>query len=229
MKIQPYIEKLNNSEEFKKFTEQNSDAFLVAGFFILDFETKQNMHQIDYYIPSKKKVAAFTLDEQVTLQMMELLGDKVPEKLDIQTNIDLDALQGILQDEMKNRNISEDIKKIIAVIQKVEGKKIWNLNCVLTGMELLNSHVDDETKNVLKMEKLSMMDLIRKMPAGAAQKLQQQQQAAGGQTPEGDENISDAEKEEKLKKLQELEKAIDAEKKKYEEDAQKSVLGSKDN
>jgi len=168
MKIQPYVEKLNGSEEYKKFQEKYKDAFLVAGFFVLDFETGQNLHQIDYYLPSEKKVAAFTLDDKVILQILDTMNEKVPEKLDIKTNIDLDALKGILEDEMKNRNITEEIKKIIAVIQTIEGKKMWILNCVLSGMEILKAHVDDESQTVLKMEKSSVLDYIKKMPGGAA-------------------------------------------------------------
>ena len=165
MKIQPYVEKLNASEEYKKFVETHKDAFLIAGFFVIDFEMGKNIHQIDYYIPSEDKVAAFTLDEGVKVQTLDLMdGERKPEKLDIRTNIDLDELHGIIQDEMRNRKMTEEIKKMIAVIQNVKGKKIWNLNCILSGMEILKVHVEDDSKTVLKMDKASMMDLIKKIP-----------------------------------------------------------------
>jgi hypothetical protein len=164
MKIGPYFNRLSESGQYQDFAKHNKDAFMVAGFFILDFESGKNMHQIDYYVPSKKKVAAFTLDKGVQLQMMDMLNAKMPEKLDIKTKIDLDALKGILLDEMKNRSITEDIKKIIAILQMVDGKRIWNLNCVLSGMGILRAHVEDETESVLKMEKLNMMDFVKKMP-----------------------------------------------------------------
>ena len=101
MKIQPYVEKLNTSKEYEEFQKKYNDAFLVAGFFVLDFETGQNIHQIDYYIPSDKKVAAFTLDDKVVVQLLDTVNEKVPEKLEMKTKIDLDALKGILDDEMK--------------------------------------------------------------------------------------------------------------------------------
>ena len=164
MKIQPYVEKLNGSKEFEEFKKKYKDAFLVAGFFVLDFESGQNIHQIDYYIPSEGKVAAFTLDGKVVLQILDMLNDKIPERLDIQTKIDLDALKGILEDEMKNRNITEDLKKIVAVIQTIEGKKLWVLNCILSGMEILKAHIDDDNKIVLKMEKSSILDYVKKIP-----------------------------------------------------------------
>lgn len=165
MKIQPYIQKLESSEVFKKFRKDFEESFLVAGFFVLDYETGTNIHQIDYYVPSKKKVAAFNLDGHVEVKLLDMLNKtKTPEKLDIDTKVDLDALKGILEDEMKNRNMTESIKKCVAVIQTVEGKKLWILNCILSGMEILKAHVDDETRTVLKMEKSSMLDYVKRMP-----------------------------------------------------------------
>ena len=170
MKIQPYIEKLNTSKEFEEFQKKYNDSFLVAGFFVLDFETGNNTYQIDYYIPSQKKVAAFNLEPKVSVQILNMMSEKVPEKLNIQTKIDLDALKGILEDEMKNRNITEEIKKVIAVIQTIDGKKTWVLNCILSGMEILKAHVDDESQTVLMMEKSSVLDYIKKSPQTVPQK-----------------------------------------------------------
>ena len=174
MKIKPYVEKLNSSGEYKKFISENKDAFMIAGFFILDFEMGQNMHQIDYYIPSTKKVAAFSLDKQVTLQILESMTKKMPEKLDIKTKIDLDELKGIILDEMKNRSMTEDVKKIIAVLQNIDGKNIWNINCVLTGMEILRAHIEDNSKSVLKMEKISMNDIMKRISPEALAQMKNQ-------------------------------------------------------
>ena len=166
MKIKPYIEKLEHSKEYKSFKIKYPESQIIAGFFVLDFETGVNTHQIDFYVQKEKKVAAFTLDGGIKLQMLETTGmKKIPEALDINTNIDLDALKGILEDEMKNRNITDEIKKMIAVVQKVKGKKIWNVNCVLSGMGILKSHVEDDSQTVLKIEKISMADIMKHMPA----------------------------------------------------------------
>lgn len=175
MKIKPYIEKLSNSDQFKKFKTQYPDAFMVAGFFIIDFDMGQNIHQIDYYIPSTKKFAAFTLDNQVTLQLLEAMSKKTPEPLDMRTNIDLDALKGILEDGMKNRGMTEEIRKIIAVVQNIQGRKIWNLNCVLSGMEILKAHVEDSSQTILRLEKSSLVDLMKKvqLPGAMSGPLQQ--------------------------------------------------------
>lgn len=228
MKIKPYIEKLGNSKAYAAFAKKYDNSFMVAGFFILDFETGQNIHQIDYYVPSEKKIAAFTLDRGVTMQMLNMMGKSVPEKLDINTKIDLDALRGILEDEMKNRSITEEIKKIIAVIQSIDGKKVWNINCVLSGMEILKAHVEDESQTILKMEKSSIMDYIKRMPAGQLKALQGGQMNQGNSKEDGEEGEagmkgikSEADTKEKIKKLEQLEAAIEKEKENLEKEAQK--------
>jgi len=211
MKIKPYVSRLNSSSQFKQFQKKHPDAFMVAGFFILDLEEGRNIHQIDYYVPSQKKIAAFTLDDGVNFQLLEMLNHKTPEKLDIKTKIDLDAIHGILEDEMKNRSITEEIKKIIAIIQTIDGKKVWNINCVLSGMTILKAHVDDDSQTVLKMEKSSIMDYVKKMPANMAN-------LANGMQPQ----IESKEKiKETIKKLENLEEAIEKEKKEFEEKLQK--------
>ncbi len=202
MKIKPYVEKLNSSSTFKEFKTKYPASFMVAGFFVLDLEVGQNVHQLDYYVPSEKKIAAFSLDKQVSVQLLEMIGNKKPEELDIKTNIDLDALEGILQDEMKNRNMTEEIKKIIAVLQTIDGKKIWNLNCVLSGMEILKAHVDDDSETVLKMEKISLMDIMKKIP-----------NTMTGMNTQLNKDASKEDIEKEIEKLDKVEEEIEKEKK----------------
>ena len=220
MKLQPFVEKLINAQTYKDFQKKYKDAFIIAGFFVLDYETGQNLHQLDYYVPSERKIAAFSLDKKVTVQLLDTINNQVPEKLDTKTKIDLDALPGILQDEMKNRNITEEIRKIIAVLQTIDGKKLWNLNCVLSGMSILNAHVDDDSETVLRMEKKSIIDYIKRMPMPM-------QMSSGGQQMEQASSVSSEEAENRIKKLEQLEAAIEEEKIEQAEKTEKSA-GKKD-
>ncbi len=215
MKIAPYVERLNNSTQYTSFQKEHKDAFIVAGFFVLDFEAGQNLHQIDYYVPSEKKVAAFTLDHGVTVQMLGMVNNSTPERLDIKTRTDLDALKGILQDEMKNRNITEEVKKIIAVIQSLQGKKIWSVNCVLSGMGILRASIEDESQTVLKMEKSSIFDYVKKIPGSQLAKMQKASA----------ENAKPEELEDELKKLDKLEAEIEHEKTEIKQQLEKKSAG----
>ena len=116
---------------------------------------------------------------------------------------------------MKNRSITSEIKKVIAILQNLDGKKIWNLSCIISGMGILNAHVEDASKMVLKMEKKSLMDFVQKMsPEEYKAKIgaspSQAQPAANAQT----QPIAEAKAgvEDQIKKLDELEKAIEQEK-----------------
>lgn len=225
MKIQPYIEKLNSSKEYKSFAQKHKDAFLIAGFFIVDYESKTNLNQMDYFIPSEKKVAAFTLSEPVSMQTMELLDAKAPEKLVPNAKIDIDEIPGILEDEMKNRSITEEIKKMIAVLQNVEGKKIWNINCILSGMGILKVHIDDDSKTILRMDKISMVDLMKKMPGGAGG-MAMPQQTGAPQVQVLQKGKGKSELKEQIKKLDMIEKEIEREKKALKKES-KSSKGKK--
>jgi len=163
MKIQPYIEKLNNSQTFKKFTTKHPDAFFSAGFFVLDFVEKKNLHQIDYYLPKEKKMATFALDGNVQMKKSETANKKVPGKIHEDIKLDLDILKGVVTDEMKNRSITKKIQKIIAVLQKVDGKLIWNLNCITTDMGVIKVHLEDKSRSILKFEQINLFDVVKKL------------------------------------------------------------------
>jgi len=162
MKLQPYLNKLEKSKEFKKFKQKQPEAYICAGFFILDFETKKNQHHLDYYLPNKK-IMTFMLDDKIQQKESETVMKKTPEKLDINEKLDLDQIHGIIQDEMKNRTVTEPIKKIIAILQTQEGKDILNVTCLLGGLKLLKVHIDDSSKSIVRFEEASMMDFVKRV------------------------------------------------------------------
>jgi len=164
MKIQPYIDKLNNSKEYKEFIEKNPKAYFSAGFFVLDLENQKNIHQIDYFIPETKKMMTFVLDsDKVELKPGDASNDKVPNKISEKINIDLDTLKGIVEDEMKNNTVTKKIQKIIAVLYKLDGKLIWNLNCITTDMGIIKIHISDDDHSILKFDKVNIFDVIKKI------------------------------------------------------------------
>lgn len=209
MHIAPYIERLHLSPEFNAFQKEHTTSYLVAGFFVLDYENNKHVHQLDYYIPKEHKVAAFTLDNGIHMQLLPLMKADVPEQLEHRTHLDLFALKGIAEEEMKNRMISESIKKNILILQTIKGKKVWTLNSVLSGMGILKATIDDETGTVLKMEKTSIMDYVKKMSGTA---LNQAIKHADTKTGQAHPLTHKAQMQQELKRLDELEKKIEEEK-----------------
>ena len=70
---------------------------------------------------------------------------------------------------MRNRNVTDEVKKIIAVLHILDNKVVWNLQCILNGLSIINVHVDDSDQSVLKFEKYSLMDIMKMMPKNMPQ------------------------------------------------------------
>ena len=164
MKIQPYIDKLSNSDEFKDFKVKNPKSYFSAGFFVLDFEENNNLHQIDYYIPEKKKMVTFALDdEKIGIKESEASNASTPMEINDKINIDLDVLKGIVEDEMKNHMVTHKLHKIIAILQNLDGKLVWNLNCITSDMGIIKMHISDSDHSVLKFEAINLFDVVHKL------------------------------------------------------------------
>ena len=164
MKIDHYFKRIEESKEFKEFKKKNPKAYLCAGFFVLHYEQGKNAHQMDFCLPNGK-IATFILEEGIKMNISES-PFKVKAKLEeipSTAKLDLDALKGIVEDEMKNRTVTESVKKIIAVLQILDGRLVWNLNCIAGGLNIIQVHVDDVDGNILKFEKHSIMEFMKKM------------------------------------------------------------------
>ena len=163
MKIKPYLDKMNESGEFKKFISDNPDAYFSAGFFVLDFVDKHDIHQIDYYMPNEKKIMTITLDNEFKMKKQALSNESIPKEVEGDINLDLDILKLLVEDEMKNQNITHKLHKIIAILHNLDGKKTWDLNCITSDMGIIKVHVNDTDKSILKFEPVSLFDVVKKV------------------------------------------------------------------
>jgi len=167
MSFKETFEKIKASEIFNRFIEENPDAELCAAFFIIDFFGNDNKKSLDYKIG--EKIFTFSIDDFGKIKMIEdkLVQEreiKFPklEKINPVVNVDLDELKSISGIKAIDEGISARFSKIIAVLQKHEGKQIWNLTCMLEGLIILHVLIDSENGEIIKFERKSMMDLIRK-------------------------------------------------------------------
>jgi len=167
MSFKETFEKIKASEIFNRFIEENPDAELCAAFFIIDFFGNDNKKSLDYKIV--EKIFTFSIDDFGKIKMIEdkLVQEreiKFPklEKINPVVNVDLDELKSISGIKALDEGISARFSKIIAVLQKHEGKQIWNLTCMLEGLIILHVLIDSENGEIIKFERKSMMDLIRK-------------------------------------------------------------------
>lgn len=161
------LEKIEQSQSFKNFKKQHKDAELCAGFFVIDYASGADQQQLDYCLKNGK-IFTFILNQEVQVKEAETLNKEAEEKQKLERlninniKIDLDDIERILKEKLNTEKIDKRINKIIAILHKHEGREIWNLNCMLEGMEILQVHINCENGNVMKFERKSMFDFIKK-------------------------------------------------------------------
>jgi hypothetical protein len=63
---------------------------------------------------------------------------------------------------MKNHVVTEKIKKIIAILHIIDNRLVWNLQCIMDGLGILLVHINDADSSLLKFEKHSIMEFVKK-------------------------------------------------------------------
>jgi len=166
MKLSHYISKVKKSGDFKKFIKEDPKAYLCSVFFIRDFSGKHNETSVDFYSPKIKKIVSFKVDGKIQkipiYKKAETIKHKkfIPKKLG-KIKLDVDTLKLIILDEMHNRNFTDEIKKILIVLQNQDDRDVWNCTCFLSGLALLYCHVEDSSRSVLFMERQSFLDMMK--------------------------------------------------------------------
>ena len=166
MKPAHYIKKVKTSEEFKRLVSEDSGAYLCSLFFLRDFTDNKEETQVDFYSPKRKKIVSFEIGKNIAEsknKKAETLSHKkfIPKQLSEKLKMDVDEVKPILEDEMHNREMVYEIEKVLAFLNTVEGKPVWNCTGFLKGLGLLQANIDDETASVLFMDKKSFFDLLR--------------------------------------------------------------------
>jgi hypothetical protein len=160
-------DKINESKAFQQFKQDHPDAKIVAGFFILDFQSNDTKSTLDYM--DGEKVFTFQLfdDGGVAIKEDKLIESKSsdqPKLTPIEPNIkvELDELKSIIGTRKLDEGINATINKIIAVLQNHEGKLTWNLTCMLDQLIIIHALIDAKTGEIVKFERKNMMDFIKK-------------------------------------------------------------------
>ncbi len=161
MNFQFYLEKLFDSEVFKKFKEENKDAYFCSGFFSIDKKGKDNKTNLDYYVPSTKKWFSFHLDGEVSLNNLENYDERVPEKLSDNFDFDFNDVEKIILDKIEKEKINKNIEKILFSLQKLDGRDYLVCTVFITGLALLKINIALENKEITDFEKKSFFDMLK--------------------------------------------------------------------
>ena len=180
MNSQFLLEKLENSEEYKKFIGENKDAYLCSAFFIIDFETEhpENKYHFDYYLSSSKKTFSFELEgakfqptldnssgltetEGIKLVELERFEEKILEKVSADKHFDFDEIYVKITKEMEDKKINNKIQKMIFSLQNFDKKDLLFGTILISGLGLIKMTFDISEDKITEFEKKSFFDMMK--------------------------------------------------------------------
>lgn len=160
------FEKLEGSDEYKKFAEENPKAYLCSGFFDIDMNSEMaNKYHLDFYVPSTKKTFSFQMEDGVKLMELERNEEVLPKVL-MKKNFDFDKVQEKILIEMELEKIKNKIQKMIFSLQNIDGKDMLLGTIFLSGMGLLKVNIDVYDNTISDFEKKSLFDMIKVVRKG---------------------------------------------------------------
>lgn len=163
MNIHFYLEKLHSSDEFKKFIQENPDAFLCSGFFVSDKEEikkPDNRVHLDFYSPKNEKAFSFDMTEGIKILPLENFS-KGPDKISEDIEIDFEEMEKLISEKMKEENVNSKIQKILFSLQNDSKKDFLTAIIFISMLGILKATIDLPEKKVRDFEKKSFMDMFK--------------------------------------------------------------------
>ncbi|MDP2628593.1 MAG: hypothetical protein Q8P15_01700 [Nanoarchaeota archaeon] len=161
MNLQFYLEKLHDSENFKKFMKENPEAYLCSGFFIIDKEGKDNKQHFDFFIPEKKETFSFQLEDNCKEIKLDTLDERIPEKVLLSDDVEFEYLEKLIVGEMFEQKINNKIQKILLSLQRLNGKDFLVGTVFISGLGILKVSIDIAEKKIIDFEKKSFFDMMK--------------------------------------------------------------------
>ncbi len=163
MNFQFFIEKLFDSEEFRKFKKENPESYPVGGFFSFDIENagKDNKYSLDYFIPEHKKLVSFKLEKVVEMFPITIQENQNFEKIGANYNFDFKEFEELIKKKMEENKINAKIQKILYSLQSLEGKDYLVGTVFISGFGLIQTNIEISKKEITRFEKKSFMDFLK--------------------------------------------------------------------
>lgn len=147
MNFQFYLEKLNQSEEFKEFLDKFPKAHLTSAFFSIDKTGKEDHSQsIDYYVPQTKEFISFKLSNPIQKIPMQVLEGQTFTKISSNIDFELNEIENIIQEKIKENEIKNSVQKLMYSLQQKENKNYIIGTLFLSNLALVKFVLNLETK-----------------------------------------------------------------------------------
>lgn len=171
MNFQFFIEKLNDSDTYKKFIEENSKALPASAFFVLDFENPKNpdnKSHFDFLIPEENKMFSCQLEEGCKFVPVEKFAENI-KPISLGHEFDFDEVKSLVLEEMKKRDIKNKLQRILLSLQNKDGVDYLVGTVFLSQLGLLKVNINLKEMKITDFEKKSFMDMLKVTGKGKAE------------------------------------------------------------
>ncbi len=74
----------------------------------------------------------------------------------------VESIMNEIREQVKVASMKNKLEEIIAVLQLLDNNTIWNLTCMCEGFTIISVHINPESGKILKFEKKSLFDMVKK-------------------------------------------------------------------
>ena len=161
MNLQFYIEKLESSDEFKKFKQEMPEAYMCSGFFVRDKEGGNDDVHIDFYDKKEDKIMSFQLCNEIKGIPIEKKDEFSFEEISMKLDFDFDEIEKMIDDKMEDMSIKNKVQKILLSLQKVKGVDYLIGTIFISSLGMVKIKIDLDKKEFLEFEKKSFLDMMK--------------------------------------------------------------------
>jgi len=109
----------------------------------------------------KGQIYVFKITDKLSLVSLEFFDKRIPEKLVLDKNLDLEEFEKLIEERMQKENIKEKAKKFLYSFHIAERKKLLFVTIFLSNLALLKVNFDLETKKMIDFDRKSFFDIIK--------------------------------------------------------------------
>lgn len=163
MEFKEAMEKLENSEEFKKWKADHEDMYLVHGFTMLGSCKEDPMNwQIGYYDKKDDKITPIEVNGGISIgePQQAFKKNETIKELDAK-KVKITARQALDENEKARleKFSKENPMKIFVIVQYLEEGQVWNITTATQSMNTINTKIDVETGEVKSIKTENLMQM----------------------------------------------------------------------
>jgi len=155
------LDKIENSKAYKEFIAEHPQAYLSHFFSAIDSNyALKGDWEIGYYEPDADKVTVFVLNDEVTKKAEDEVFKKEQdevEKLEVAGTLSFEEAVKVLKEKFNLVFPDENVGDGFIILQKMNGKRLWNLTFISKALQFLNLKIDAVSGTEVSHERIDLL------------------------------------------------------------------------